>query len=51
MYEKYVLKKKNELRVKYAESVSFRTDCSIFFKTIWKVLEKIFGYVIKKEHR
>lgn len=51
MYEKYVLKKKNALRIKYAENVSFATDCKIFFTTIWKVLEKSFGFLIKKEHR
>lgn len=51
MYEKYVLKNKNALRVKYAESVSFKTDVSIFFKTIWKVLQKSFGFIFKKEHR
>lgn len=51
MYEKYVLKKKNMLRVKYAESVSFPTDVEIFFKTIRKVFQKAFGFVFKKEHR
>ena len=51
MYEKYVLKKKNALRVKYAENVSFGTDCKIFFTTIWKVLQKTFGFNIMKEHR
>lgn len=51
MYEKYVLKKKNALRVKYAESVSLKTDAGIFFKTIWKVLQKAFGFIVKKEHR
>lgn len=51
MYEKYVLKKKNELRIKYAETVSFGTDCKIFFTTIWKVLQKAFGYIVKKKHR
>lgn len=51
MYEKYVLKKKNALRVKYAENVSFKTDVEIFFTTIWKVLEKAFGFIVKKEHR
>jgi lipopolysaccharide/colanic/teichoic acid biosynthesis glycosyltransferase len=51
MYEKYVLKKKNALRVKYAENVSFGTDCKIFFTTIWKVLQKTFGFIIMKEHR
>lgn len=51
MYEKYVLKKKNALRVKYAENVSFKTDVYIFFKTVWKVLEKAFGFIFKNEHR
>lgn len=51
MYEKYVLKKKNALRIKYAESVSFKIDCKIFFITVWKVLEKMFGFIFKKEHR
>ena len=51
MYEKHVLKKKNALRIKYAENVSFGTDCKIFFTTIWKVLDKAFGFLIKKEHR
>ena len=51
MYEKYVLKKKNALRIKYAENVSFGTDGKIFFTTIWKVLEKAFGFLVKKEHR
>ena len=34
MYEKYVLKKKTLLRIKYAHSVSFKTDAYILFKTI-----------------
>ena len=50
MYEKYVLKKKNALRVKYAETVSFKTDCSIFFITIWKVIKKGFSYIFRKGH-
>lgn len=51
MYEKYVLKKKNRLRVKYAENVSFTTDIYIFIITIIKVLEKIFGFMFKNKHR
>lgn len=51
MYEKYVLKKKNALRVKYARTVSFRTDIYILFKTVTAVLEKAFGFIVKKEHR
>lgn len=51
MYEKYVLKKKNQLRVKYAHSVSFATDVSILFKTLAAVFQKAFGFLVKKEHR
>lgn len=51
MYERFVLKRKNELRIKYAENVSFATDCIIFVKTIWKVSEKAFGFLLKNEHR
>ena len=51
MYERYVLKRKNELRVKYAESVSFMTDLGIFVQTVWKVLEKGYGFVFRHEHR
>lgn len=51
MYEKYVLKNKNALRVKYAATVSFKTDIKIFFKTVFDVLAKAFGFIFKKEHR
>ncbi|MBR7179896.1 MAG: sugar transferase [Oscillospiraceae bacterium] len=51
MYEKHVLKKKNALRVKYARTVSFRTDVYILFKTVAAVLKKAFGFIVKKEHR
>ena len=51
MYEKYVLKRKNQLRIKYAESVSFTTDAGIFCKTIFKVIEKTFGFLFRNEHR
>ena len=47
MYEKYVLKNKNALRVKYAAEVSFKTDIKIFFKTVFDVVKKIFS-VFKK---
>lgn len=51
MYEKNVLKKKNRLRVKYAHSVSFKTDVYILFKTLGAVFNKAFGFIAKKEHR
>ena len=51
MYEKYVLKKKNALRVRYAHEVSFKTDMYILLKTLAAVWNKAFGFVVKKEHR
>ncbi len=51
MYEKYVLKRKNKLRVKYAHSVSFKTDAYILFKTLAAVCDKGYGFVFKHEHR
>lgn len=48
MYEKYVLKRKNQLRIKYAEEVSLKTDAIILFKTIWCVLEKIVKFFKSK---
>ena len=51
MYEKYVLKKKNKLRIKYAHTVSFRTDAYILFKTLSAVIDKATGFVFRNEHR
>lgn len=51
MYEKYVLKKKNLLRIKYAKEVSFTTDVTLFAKTVWRVIEKAFSFIILKKHR
>ncbi len=51
MYEKYVLPKKNKLRVKYAHTVSFIVDIKLLALTIWKVFEKAYGFIVKKEHR
>lgn len=51
MYERLVLKKKNALRVEYAETVSFRTDCRILVKTVEAVMKKANGYIFRKEHR
>lgn len=49
MYEKYVLKKKNELRVKYAMTVSFKTDVKLLFLTVWKVFQKAFKFLFRKK--
>lgn len=51
MYEKYVLKKKNQLRIKYAHEVSFKTDVYILFKTLTAVFGKAFEFIVKKKHR
>lgn len=51
MYEKYVLKRKNELRIKYADEVSFSTDCKLFLNTVGSVIKKAFGFIVLKEHR
>ena len=48
MYEKYVLERKNQLRIKYAEEVSLKTDIVIFFKTIWSVLAKATSVIKSK---
>lgn len=51
MYEKYVLKRKNELRIKYAHSVSFSTDVYILFKTLMAVFMKATGFIFRNEHQ
>ena len=50
MYEKYILKNKNALRVKYAAEVSFVTDFKIFFKTVFDVIRKVFRVIFKIGH-
>ena len=47
MYEKYVLKRKNALRLKYAETVSFRTDAKIFITTVARVIKKALRFIGK----
>ena len=50
MYEKHVLKRKNQLRVKYAEEVSLKTDFIILFKTVWCVLEEMVRFFKSKRN-
>lgn len=47
MYEKYVLKKKNQLRLKYVAEVSFKTDCKLFFSTVFRVIRKAFRVIFR----
>lgn len=51
MYEKYVLKKKNALRIKYAKEVSFATDVKLFSLTVWRVIKKAFSFIFMGKHK
>lgn len=51
MYEKYVLKKKNALRVKYAKEVSFTTDAKLFCLTVWDVIKKALSFIFMGKHK
>ena len=51
MYEKYVLKKKNALRIKYAKEVSFVTDIKLFSRTVWGVIKKALSFIFLGKHK
>jgi len=51
MYEKYVLPKKNQLRIKYAETISFETDMKLLFETLLSVMKKTIKYLNKYKPR
>lgn len=51
VYEERVLKKKNALRMEYAQDVSFRTDAVILIRTVCAVFRKMYAYLILKKHR
>ena len=51
MYEKYVLKKKNALRIKYAKEVSFVTDLQLFTLTVWRVIKKALSFIFLGKHK
>ena len=51
MYEKYVLKKKNQLRIRYAREVSFVIDCQLFLRTVFGVLKKTCTFILRKNHK
>ena len=49
MYEKHVLKRKNELRIKYAKEVSFSTDIRLFLQTVYHVAGKAAGFIWNRQ--
>ena len=51
IYEKYVYKKKNELRLKYVYNISFATDVKLFFSTVFKVIGKALGVIFKRKKK
>lgn len=51
MYEKYVLKKKNALRIRYAKEVSFMTDVKLFSRTVWGVIKKALSFIFLGKHK
>ena len=50
-YEKYVLKEKNRLRIKYAREVYFTTDVKLFAGTVWSVIKKALKVIFTKEEK
>ena len=50
-YEKYVLKKKNLLRVKYAATVSFKTDMYLFWATVFRTINKALKFLFCKKDK
>ena len=49
VYEKYVLKRKNQLRIQYAKEVSFATDAKLFFRTVIRTVKKALIVFLKSE--
>lgn len=51
MYEKYVLKSKNNLRLLYVSKISLCTDIYLFAITVWKVIQKALGFIFGKSKK
>ncbi len=49
IYEQKVLKRKNELRIKYAKTVSFSTDVKLFISTVAHVVKKAIRVIFVKK--
>lgn len=47
MYEKYVLKRKNLLRIKYVSTISFAVDCKLFYMTVIRTIQKAIKIIFK----
>jgi lipopolysaccharide/colanic/teichoic acid biosynthesis glycosyltransferase len=47
MYEKYVLQRKNLLRLEYIKKISFLVDCKLFIVTLCRTLQKSFRVIFR----
>lgn len=50
MYEKFVLKKKNELRLKYVQNISAVVDFKLFCLTVYGVIRKVVKLIIRNRN-
>lgn len=48
IYEKYILQKKNQLRLKYVNEISAKTDIKLFFLTVLHVIKKALKVIFKR---
>ena len=48
MYEKYVLRRKNKLRIQYVEKISFLVDIKLFFQTVIRTFIKALKVIFRK---
>lgn len=46
-YEKYVLKRKNSLRIKYVAQISLKVDCGLFFLTVHRTIQKAIKTILQ----
>ena len=51
MYEKYVYKRKNQLRLKYVSQISLKTDVELFFATVMRVVRKALRVMFRAGRR
>lgn len=47
IYEKYILKRKNLLRLRYVALISFPVDCRLFFMTVFRTMQKAIKVIFK----
>lgn len=51
MYERYVLQKKNFLRLKYVDQISLTSDCKLFLITVLRTIKKALKVILQMEKK